>query len=55
MASVGARSQTEEVRVALVIGNGQYVHATPLPNPPRDARAVAEELRRLGFEVLEGG
>jgi uncharacterized caspase-like protein/uncharacterized protein YgiM (DUF1202 family) len=54
MASVGAWGQTVGGRVALVLGNGTYVHATPLPNPPRDARAVAEEMRQLGFEVLEG-
>jgi tetratricopeptide (TPR) repeat protein len=36
-------------RVALVIGNGAYGGATPLPNPPRDADAVAEALQRLGF------
>ena len=37
-----------------MVGNGKYVHAAPLPNPPKDAQAVAEELRQLGFEVLEG-
>lgn len=40
--------------VALVIGNGAYVEAAPLPNPPNDARAVAAALHRLGFEVVEG-
>jgi len=43
-----------ERRVALVIGNGAYEHATPLPNPANDARAMASALRRLGFEVLAG-
>jgi uncharacterized caspase-like protein len=38
-------------RVALVIGNNDYQHANPLTNPVRDARAVAEALGRLGFEV----
>jgi hypothetical protein len=41
-------------RVALVIGNGPYRHTVPLPNPPRDARAMAEALRRIGFAVTEG-
>ncbi|MET0277275.1 MAG: caspase domain-containing protein [Pseudorhodoplanes sp.] len=41
-------------RVALVVGNGKYAHAGPLPNPANDARAVAVSLRELGFEVLEG-
>src|SRR5689334_2494416 len=40
-------------RVALVVGNGAYANAPPLPNPPRDASAMAEALRGLGFEVIE--
>lgn len=38
-------------RVALVIGNGKYVHAKILINPANDAKRVAEALKRLGFEV----
>ncbi|GIL01982.1 MAG: hypothetical protein BroJett030_18810 [Alphaproteobacteria bacterium] len=41
-------------RVALVIGNGAYVNASALPNPPNDARAVASALRDIGFEVIAG-
>ncbi len=41
-------------RVALVIGNGAYVNANALPNPPNDAHAVAEVLRKIGFDVTEG-
>jgi hypothetical protein len=37
-------------RIALVIGNAAY--SQPLLNPVNDARAMAERLRRLGFEVL---
>ena len=37
-------------KTALVIGNGAYP-ATPLRNPPNDVSAVADSLRRLGFEV----
>jgi hypothetical protein len=41
-------------RVALVIGNGAYVNANVLPNPPNDAHAVAGVLRQIGFDVQEG-
>jgi hypothetical protein len=53
---LGSRSAdaAEARRLALVLGNGAYTYAPPLPNPPRDARAVAAALRRLGFEVIEG-
>ena len=40
-------------RVALVIGNGAYQNAPALPNPARDASAVAEALRGLDFTVIE--
>jgi formylglycine-generating enzyme required for sulfatase activity len=49
-AANGAAAEPEH-RLALVIGIGNYVHAPELPNPPRDARAIAEKLRRLDFEV----
>lgn len=39
-------------RVALVIGNGAYAKR-PLPNPKNDARAIAAEFRKLGFQVIE--
>lgn len=41
-------------RVALVIGNGKYVHAPTLTNPASDARLMAETLRKAGFKVVEG-
>jgi uncharacterized caspase-like protein len=41
-------------RVALVIGNGAYVHVRALPNPPNDARSIAKSLRDIGFTVSEG-
>jgi tetratricopeptide (TPR) repeat protein len=41
-------------RVALVIGNGKYQFAAPLPNPPNDAADIAKALRKLGFDVVEG-
>jgi uncharacterized caspase-like protein len=41
-------------RVALVIGNGAYQSVARLPNPSNDAADVAQALRRIGFEVIEG-
>ena len=49
-----ASNMSHGPRVALVIGNGAYVNANVLPNPPNDAHAVAEVLRKIGFEVQEG-
>ncbi|MGE3625262.1 MAG: caspase family protein [Hyphomicrobiales bacterium] len=43
-----------ESRVALIIGNGAYRHATQLPNPGNDAADVAEALKRSGFETIVG-
>jgi tetratricopeptide (TPR) repeat protein len=40
-------------RVALVIGNSAYKAVGELGNPKNDAAAVAGELVRLGFEVIE--
>ncbi|BAM88457.1 conserved exported hypothetical protein [Bradyrhizobium oligotrophicum S58] len=59
-ADMAAPSSAEPVavaqgqRMALVIGNGAYAHVQPLPNPPRDARAIARSLREIGFTVVEG-
>jgi hypothetical protein len=41
-------------RVALVIGNGAYVHVPHLPNPTHDAEDVAAAFRRTGFETILG-
>jgi outer membrane protein assembly factor BamD (BamD/ComL family) len=38
-------------RVALVIGNSAYQNAGKLPNPARDADAIAEMFKRAGYEV----
>ena len=43
-----------EKKVALVIGNSAYKHATPLPNPTRDAHAMSRMLEKIGFEVVSG-
>ena len=42
-----------EKRVALIIGNGAYVNVPPLPNPPRDAAAMADMLRAAGFNSVK--
>lgn len=39
-------------RVALVIGNSAYRNAPMLPNPTKDAAAIADALRRLGFQSV---
>ena len=52
MACLGASIATAAAeRVALVIGNSTYDHASVLPNPGTDAKAIAAALERLGFEV----
>jgi formylglycine-generating enzyme required for sulfatase activity len=43
-----------EKRVALVIGNGAYQYATPLSNPVNDARVMADALKKVGFELVDG-
>jgi tripartite-type tricarboxylate transporter receptor subunit TctC len=47
-----AQAQTQETRVALVIGNSNYKNS-PLKNPVNDARDMAIKLRGLGFTVVE--
>ncbi|MFN0116253.1 MAG: caspase family protein [Paracoccaceae bacterium] len=39
-------------RVALVIGNSAYTSVPALPNPVRDAAAIADKLSDAGFEVV---
>jgi len=53
LAAVGARAADAPTdrRIALVIGNGTY-RSGPLANPVNDARAVANSLKTLGFEVM---
>ncbi|GAB6039517.1 caspase family protein [Endothiovibrio diazotrophicus] len=38
-------------RVALVVGNSEYMHAPFLPNPANDALDIREKLTSLGFDV----
>ena len=50
-ASIAARPAPPENRVALLIGNANYVTAGKLANPKNDVIAVGRELRRLGFST----
>jgi uncharacterized caspase-like protein len=45
---------TAQRRVALVIGNSAYVNTARLENPKNDAADMAETLKQLGFEMIEG-
>ena len=49
--SAVAQTQAEK-RVALVIGNGNYLNAPKLPNPRNDAQDVAAALKRTGFDTI---
>ncbi|CAG0973371.1 hypothetical protein BURK2_01428 [Burkholderiales bacterium] len=49
-ALLAAGAGAAERRVALVVGNAAYASA-PLKNPVNDARAIAQSLQSLGFEV----
>jgi formylglycine-generating enzyme required for sulfatase activity/uncharacterized caspase-like protein len=46
-------AKTPERRIALVIGIGAYKAAPTLPNPPKDAHAMALTLAKVGFDVDE--
>lgn len=41
-------------RLALVIGNDEYSHVTPLKNARNDARLMAATLNAAGYEVVDG-
>lgn len=51
---LGTVPASAEKRVALVIGNAAYKHATPLRNPANDAADVSNRLKTLGFKVIVG-
>ncbi|MBI2725469.1 MAG: caspase family protein [Polaromonas sp.] len=53
LAAVSVSAQAPiDVRVALIIGNSAYA-TSPLVNPANDAQAMADVLKRLGFNVIE--
>ncbi len=45
------QSYTEK-RLALVIGNGNYLNGNTLQNPTNDAKAIATALKEVGFTVM---
>ena len=50
----GPPATNPDKRVALVIGNSAYEHASALGNPRNDARDMTVALMELGFDVVEG-
>jgi formylglycine-generating enzyme required for sulfatase activity len=49
---LGLAPAVAEKRVALVVGNGTYVHVARLTNPRNDAELMAETLKTLGFTLI---
>jgi uncharacterized caspase-like protein len=49
-----AEARAAEQRVALVIGNGAYRSVPELRNSRNDADDVSQQLKRLGFSVIDG-
>ena len=47
-----AAAETSGRRVAFVVGNGAYKNVPELKNPINDAQAIADSLKRVGFEVV---
>jgi hypothetical protein len=43
--------QPHETRLALVIGNSGYANLPKLSNPANDARAIADELAKMGYQT----
>ena len=54
IASLPATVVRAEKRIALVMGNASYTHATRLANPVNDASDVAAFLKTLSFDVVMG-
>jgi hypothetical protein len=52
LAPLWSDSAFAERRVALVMGNSAYQHSPTLPNPARDAQAVAAMFKKAGFDVV---
>lgn len=53
-AVLSAAPAAAEKRVALVIGNSAYRNVTPLENPSKDARLMADTLSAIGFSLVGG-
>ena len=54
LAATAANANADGKKLALVIGNDNYVKAEHLDNPVYDAHAIADKLTKLGFKVVEG-
>jgi uncharacterized caspase-like protein len=52
-AGIGTKAAHAQKRMALTIGNADYVSAPKLDNPVNDARLIAQVLRGQGFDVTE--
>lgn len=52
--SASTWAAVDKKRVALVIANSTYQNTTQLKNPANDGRDMAQVLRRLKFQVIEG-
>ena len=53
---IGLQAQTTQQpqkKIALVIGNGNYIAGMPLANPENDAKAMKTALQSVGFTVME--
>ena len=50
----GVNNADAAKRVAFVVGNSDYAHATKLKNPANDAEDISKVLRRLDFQVVTG-
>jgi Caspase domain len=50
MMLAGMSGTAEAKRVALIIANSKYAHATALRNPASDARLIAASLKQAGFD-----
>lgn len=44
--------QARKKRIALVIGNSNYIHSPSLDNPVQDAELISNTLKSSGFEVI---
>ncbi len=53
VAPFSATSAHADKRVALVLGISSYEHVAKLPNPSNDASAMANLLKKAGFDVVE--
>lgn len=53
LASATADPAMAAGRVALVIGNSAYQHVAMLPNPQKDAEAIAAAFKNAGFDTVE--